>query len=308
MASHVGDGAAPGRTHSAVRPGVWLTDLFLLLMALIWGANFVSVKFGTSVVAPLAFNGLRVGLAAASLVLVGIVSGVTWPSRRDLRHLLLLGVLGNGIYQVLFIEGVAHTRAGDAALVLAASPAFIAVIGRVRGVERVGARGVAGILLSIFGIGLVAFGAPQSAAQRATLWGDLLCLAGAFCWSLYTVLLKPYTHRVDGVALSAVTMVGGALPLIAVASPQIAHTAWSHVPALGWGALAYSSLLALVVAYLFWYHGVKVIGPTRTAMYANLQPLVAVLVAWIAFGDVLTLVQAIGAGCIMLGLVLTRAG
>lgn len=276
-------------------------------MALIWGANYVSVKFGTQVVAPLAFNGTRVAIAAVVLLAIVAASRGVWPSRRDCWHLLLLGVLGNGLYQVLFVEGVAYSRAGDAALLLAVAPAFIALIGRIRGVERVGARGIVGIALSIAGIGLVAYGAPQNGAQHhATLWGDLFCLGGAFCWSLYTVLLQPYTKRIDGLTLSAVTMAGGAVPLLAVASPQIAATAWRHLPPLGWGALAYSSLLALVVAYLFWYHGVKVIGPTRTAMYANLQPVVAVIVAWIAFGDVLSPIQVAGAVAIMGGLVLTR--
>lgn len=306
MASHVGDGAAPGRTESSVHPGVWLTDIQLLVMALIWGANYVSVKFGTEVVAPLAFNGLRVTIAAVVLLAIVAATRGVWPSRRDAWHLVLLGVLGNGLYQVLFVEGVAHSRAGDAALILAVSPAFIALMGRIRGVERVSPRGVIGIALSIVGIGLVAYGAPQTGGQHATLWGDLFCLGGAFCWSLYTVLLQPYTKRIDGLTLSAVTMAGGAVPLLLVASPQIAGTAWGHVPAMGWGALAYSSMLALVLAYLFWYHGVKVIGPTRTAMYANLQPVVAVIVAWLVFGDVLSPVQAAGAGGIMAGLVLTR--
>ena len=53
--------------------------------------------------------------------------------------LLGLGVLGNGIYQFFFVEGIAHTSASDTALVVAASPAFIAIIGRVRGVERISA-------------------------------------------------------------------------------------------------------------------------------------------------------------------------
>ena len=306
MASHAGDGAAPGGTERSVHPGVWLTDIQLLVMALIWGANYVSVKFGTQVVAPLAFNGLRVAIAAIVLLAIVAVARGVWPSRRELWHLLLLGALGNGLYQVLFVEGVAYSRAGDAALLLAVSPAFIALMGRMRGVERVSARGVVGIVLSIAGIGFVAYGAPQTGTGHATLWGDLFCLGGAFCWSLYTVLLQPYTKRIDGLTLSAVTMAGGAAPLLLVASPQIAGTAWGRVPALGWGALAYSSILALVVAYLFWYHGVKVIGPTRTAMYANLQPVVAVVVAWLVFGDVLTPIQAVGAAAIMGGLVLTR--
>lgn len=276
-------------------------------MAIIWGINYTSVKYGTSVLEPLAFNATRVVIAAVALMLICIGGRMRWPSARTVVALLALGVLGNGVYQVLFVEGIARTRAGDAALVLAASPAFIAIIGRVRGVERVGGRGLAGIALSVLGIGLVVFGTEQAHVGQATFLGDLLVLIGCVCWALYTVLLKPYTHDVNGIQLSALTMVGGAIPLMAIATPAVARVQWASVPTLGWISLVYSSLLALVVAYLFWYRGVRVLGPTRTAIYGNLQPVVALLFAWATLGETPTLWQVLGAASIMSGILLTRA-
>jgi drug/metabolite transporter (DMT)-like permease len=134
----------------------------------------------------------------------------------------------------------------------------------------------------------------------------MLVLAACVCWALYTVLLKPYTERVPGIPLSALTMVGGAVPLVLVSLPQVAATPWTALPVSAWGALLYSGLLALAVAYLFWYRGVRVLGPTRSAMYSNLQPVVALVVAWIALGEKPTVIQVLGAVAIMTGLLLTR--
>ena len=64
---------------------------------------------------------------------------------------------------------------------------------------------------------------------------------------------------------------------------------------LTWGAVGYSGVGAIGLAYLFWYRGVHEIGPTRTAMYSNLQPIVAVLVAWVALGEIPTVAQGLGA-------------
>src|SRR5205823_681922 len=156
------DGTTP---RAATRPAFGATDLSLLLMALIWGVNYTSVKYGTGLIAPLAFNGVRVTLAALSLVMVAQVAAAWfgieregWPKRRDAAMLFLLGTLGNGVYQILFVEGIARTRASDAALLISASPAFIAIIGRLRGTERISPRGVVGIALSILGMGLVVVG------------------------------------------------------------------------------------------------------------------------------------------------------
>jgi drug/metabolite transporter (DMT)-like permease len=297
---------AAGRPSEAAPAGFTATDFLLLCMALIWGVNYAVVKFGAGQVAPLVFNGMRVLLA--SIVLVGIVmlGAQAWPRGRTLWALLGLGVLGNGVYQYLFIEGIARTRAGDAALILAAAPAFMAIIGRLRGTEHTGAVGVAGIVLSLTGIGLVVFGDSSGGVRAASITGDLLLLLACLCWSLYTVFLRPYTERVDGITLSTVTMIGGAVPLVLVAIPSLLRTQWGTIGFGAWAALAYSGLFALVIAYLFWYRGVRTLGPTRSAMYANLQPIIALGVAWATLHETPHLLQLVGAACIMGGLLLTR--
>ena len=101
-------------------------------------------------------------------------------------------------------------------------------------------------------------------------------------------------------------MTGGIIPLLIVGAPSLATTNYAAVPAAGWAAVAYSGLLALVVAYLFWYRGVRVLGPTRASMYSNLQPLVAMLAAWPLLGETPRALQLMGAACIVGGLLLTR--
>jgi len=295
----------PGRAAGRARPGVWLTDALLLSMALIWGLNFAVVKFGVRTFAPLAFNGLRVAVAAAALLAIALLTvREPWPSRRDTLRLLGLGVLGNCVYQIFFIEGLALTRAGTAAIVLAASPAFIALIGRLRGSERVPPRGVAGIALSMAGVALVI--ARRAQGGEDTLLGALLVVLGCLCWSFFTVFLQPFTRRVHALHLASLTMLGGALPLLLVATPSLAATDWGVADRAAWGALFYSGIAALVVAYLIWYRGVRVLGPTRTAMYGNLQPAIALGFAWLTLGEVPTVAQGLGTAAIMTGIVLTR--
>src|SRR5918999_986455 len=306
MASIAREVAAPTDETRAARPRFGATDLMMLAVAGIWGANFTVVKYGTLVLAPLAFNGVRVALAAVALTAIALLRRGPRLSARDLATLFAIGVIGNGLYQVLFIEGIARTRASDAALVISAGPAFIALLGWVAGTERVSRRAWVGIALSIAGIGLVVFGGASVAPGQSTLLGNGLVLAGSLCWAIFTVLLKPYTHRVDGVQLSAATMVGGALLLLAVASPSVVAADWETVRFSAWSAIVYSGLAGLVVAYLFWYRGVRVLGPTRTAMYVNLQPVFALLVAWAGLGEQPGLWQICGAASVMVGVLLAR--
>jgi drug/metabolite transporter (DMT)-like permease len=297
----------PASGVAVTRPGVSATDLLLLLMALIWGVNISVVKYGTLHLSPLAYNGVRVAIAAIALLAIGASLREQWPTRRDIVMLLMLGTLGNGLYQLFFIQGVAHTRAGNAALVLAATPAFVALVGWLRGVERIRPRAMLGIAVSIAGMAIVVIGTAPVALGQSTLLGDLLVLSGCICWAAFSVLLNPYAKRVNAIHVSAITMTGGAIPLLLVGAPAIARTEWPAVPGMVWAAIVFSGLGALVIAYLCWYRGIKVLGPTRTAMYGNLQPIVALLFAWLLLHEVPTLLQGVGAVSIITGLLMTRA-
>lgn len=285
---------------------VSVTDLLLLLMALVWGVNFIVVKFGTRVLAPLAFNSTRIALAVVILWAVVVAARLQLPARGDLLGLLGLGVLGNGLYQILFIEGLSRTRASDAALIVSAAPAFIEVVHWFQGGERIGRRGAIGIAVSLAGIALVVSGGARGTAGEGTLLGNALVLGACVCWSLYSVWLKPFTERVNPVALSAVTMSGGLVALLVVSVPALRGTPWAALDIRAWSAVAYSGILALVVAYLFFYRGVRVLGATRTSMYANLQPVVTMTVAAIALHESPHALQLAGAACILGGVVLTR--
>jgi drug/metabolite transporter (DMT)-like permease len=294
--------ATPGQ------PRVWIAELAVIGMALVWGVNYSVIKYGTGVIPPLAYNGVRVTLGAMCLLAIALVWGGTAPNKRDALTIIALGALGNGVYQIFFAEGISRTRAGEAALVVGASPALMALIGRMRGVERVGMRGVVGIVLSITGVGLVVLGAARGGGARGgSLTGDLLVLVGSVCWATYTILLIPYTKRLSGWYILAYSMIGGSLVLVIAGGRAIMSVNWIALPGATWAAILYSSLGALVFAYMLWYRGVKVLGPTRTSLYGNFQTLIALLVAWITLHETPTTWQAVGALTIVGGVLLTRA-
>src|ERR1035437_3291447 len=159
---------------SAAHHSFGLTDLLLLTMAVIWGVNFVVVKYATHIFNPVAFTGLRVGTAAAFLVAFAFARGGFALSRHDVLRLLFLGVIGNGLYQLFFIHGVARTRAGNASLIVGAAPAFIALAARARGMERVKRMTLVGIALSVIGVALVIAGSATSSNGQTTLLGSVL--------------------------------------------------------------------------------------------------------------------------------------
>jgi drug/metabolite transporter (DMT)-like permease len=285
--------------------GLHTTEIGLVAMAVIWGVNFSVMKHGTQMMEPLAFNALRMGVGCAVLMSMALLGAGALPTMADRWRLMGLGVVGHCIYQLFFVSGLARTRAGTAALVVAASPAAVAIVARAFGHERLKPRAVWGIVASITGVMLVV-GASLTTDGTGHLIGDLLVLCAVICWAFYTSGLLPLTKRNEAVQVAAWTLLGGVIPLFAFATPALLRTDWGTIALSTWGAVVYAGVLAMVIAYLFWYRGVHQLGPTRTSMYSNLQPIVAVLFAWVSLGEVPTLVQGIGAASVIGGLYLAR--
>jgi drug/metabolite transporter (DMT)-like permease len=104
----------------------------------------------------------------------------------------------------------------------------------------------------------------------------------------------------------ALTTFTGTPGLIAVGLFEVFGVDWLRIPARAWGALAYSSLLSLIVAYLIWNTSVQKVGSSRTAIYMCLTPLIAAGVAWLTLGERLVPLQGAGAVFIVSGVLMTR--
>lgn len=291
-------------------------DLLMLGAVLIWGINFTAVKFALREFSPLAFNGVRFGLAtvAMSAILVwqaraGRDADLLWLPRRDWLRVALLGILGNTLYQLLFISGMNHTTPANSSLLMATAPIWVAVVGYLLKVERINRLMWGGILLSFLGIiVLVAGGGDRLSLSGSTLPGDFMLLGCAILWAVYTTISKPFLGRYSPLKFTTWTMITGTVPLVLICLPAMVRQDWRAISGVGWGALFFSALLAVVVGYLVWYTSVQRVGNARTAIYSNVTPVFAIAFAWLTLGSTLTWLQGAGAAVVLLGLTLTRRG
>lgn len=282
-------------------------DLAILLLVVIWGVNFSVVKWLLEQFDPLALNGLRFALGA--LVLVPFVvrgGGLARFERRDWLPLIGLGIVGNLVYQILFIYGIDLTLAGNAALMLAMSPVFITLLSAYMRHERIRPAGWCGVAFSTGGIACVLAGTSGIQFGAETLVGDLVMLGAAVAWAVYTVGSSPLVRRYGALPVTGVTMWIGAALLFVVSVPSLASQDWSLVAPLAWTGLVLSGVLAVGLSYVIWHHGVEHLGSARTAVFSNTVPIVALVTAWLALGETPGPLQLVGAALIIAGVLLTR--
>ncbi len=296
-------------------------DLWLALMVAIWGLNLSVLKVVFRQVTPLAVNAVR--FSVSSLAFVGLILWLEgarrWPGAlaRDRRRGLLepgdwprvvgLGLLGHTGYQLCFVLGLNRTTATHSALIFGTSPLVVALLSTWMGHERVGWPIWAGLVSSAAGVALTVSGEQsQSGRALSTLSGDALILTAVLLWACYTVLSKPLLSRYSPLRLTGLSILGGTLPLILVAAPDLARLDWSGVSLTTWAGLAFSTLLAIVLCYVIWYRSVARVGNARTAVYGNLVPVAgAAFAAWL-LSESLSGQLALGAVFIFGGIALTR--
>ncbi len=317
-------------------------DGLLLLMSVIWGVNYSIVKVALREIPPLAFNSLRLGLAsllflatiavcrrrsdAVSLptgegLAVGLsdlrasglsdlVAGAlpvfqrTRISSRDWLLIAAFGLIGHFVYQLCFLFGLDKTTVANSSLILGCSPVVVALLSAALGHEQVKPLHWAGAVLSVLGIYVVVGRGTHLAG--ATLAGDLLTIGGVFCWGVYTVGVRGLLDRHSPLEVTGYSMAIGAVPYVVLGLVELRTLDWHLVHGAAWTALALSAIFALFVAYLIWYTAVQRIGNIRTAMYSNLTPIAALIVAVTWLGERLTRTEIAGAVAILAGMAITR--
>ena len=284
-------------------------------MAAIWGGNYSLIKSALDEVPPLAFNGVRLALASA-LFLVAIRvrsahqagrAGGTRPetlSPRDWRGIVALAVVGQCVYQLLFISALARTSVANSSLIIACTPIFVALISAGLGQERVTPWQWAGAALSAAGIYIVVGGG--AAVTRATIAGDLMMLSAVVCWSASTVGARRLVARMSPLVVTGYSMAIGCAFYLPFAWPAIRRVGWGSVSSHAWWAVALSAVFALCVAYMIWYTALERIGNTRTSVYSNMVPIAAMLVAWLWLGERIGPSKLAGAAAILIGVALTK--
>jgi drug/metabolite transporter (DMT)-like permease len=293
--------------------------VLLVLLVCVWGINYSLLKRVFLEIAPMAFNTLRFGLASVALLggialarrqyRRGRLSDPTFVTPtpvtlRDRLDLVWLGLVGHCLYQLFWSSALARTSVSNSALIMATTPALVATGGAIIGHERLRVLHWIGLALSLAGVIFVV--GSGAALGGATLAGDALMAGAAVCWAIFTIAGSRLMARHSPLYVSGMTTALGTGAYILLALPDLARVSWPAVSALTWGAVAFSGLLSIAASYLIWYAAIQRIGAARTSIYANVVPLVAMVIAAVWLHEPLTLHKIMGAMAVVAGVILTR--
>jgi drug/metabolite transporter (DMT)-like permease len=190
-----------------------------------------------------------------------------------------------------------------AALIVALNPIMVMLFSAWRYGEKIRGFRLTGMLLALTGVLFVISRGRPAAILTAFEWGDFFMLGCPVTWAAYTIAGRNVLRTITPLqATTWASLLGGSMLTIA---------AWfephpTTVPVNVWISLAYLGLVGTVLAFIWYYEGVMMLGVTRTAIFNNLVPVFALLLSVTVLQESVPVYTWIGATLVVAGVVLTN--
>ena len=274
--------------HAKQRMYLWMT-----LLVCLWGLDYSVSKQVLRVFHPL------------TLMFLKYTGGLYCPAglklcfdrkfvfhKRDILLFAGCAVVGQGLYYYCEYTAMDYIPVSMITIVLAFVPVVSILIERIFLGRRSSGRMAVGILVSIIGIILV-LGADMKSLLHGSAWGYLLALGAVLCWNGYNFL----TARAAGRGYSDLSLSFNQLLCTVVLFAP--YAIWSMPPASDFtpaitGSLIYLGLGSAGLGYLILVAGIHQLGPTPSALFANMMPVPTAVFAWIFLGESLSWLQILG--------------
>jgi len=285
------------------QPGLRLVYSKLVLVAIIWGGTFIAGRVAaTEMPAPTAAL-WRYLIACGALLLLSwrLEGGLPVLSRQQWVGVILLGMTGVAAYNLLFMFGLERVPASRGSLIMAFNPVATLLGAALFLGEPLTRYRVAGILLALLGVSIVlGHGHPLQLFTGHVGIGEVALLGCAMAWATYTLLGKRILQGLSPLAATTYAALTG-VAILAIAAALSGDLIVPQASLTGWICLAYLGVFGTAVAFVWFYDGVKVLGPARTAVFINLVPVAAVTLGVLLLGEPLEMSMLSGGVLVILG-------
>jgi drug/metabolite transporter (DMT)-like permease len=283
-----------------------MADLALVLLMAVWGSTFAIVRVlvgeGDSPISPILVVAVRMGIAAALLLVYLALRGANWRSPHLLRDGLVCAALLAGGF-LLQIEGQHRTTASRSGFLTGLLVVFVPLIEFLFFKKRPSLPQIAGVAIAVVGMAVLSKG---GAAGNAQLLGDLLTFGCAVVFAVHIVVLGRVAARHEVLPLLLV-QIGGTGVLAAICGPLVEAQRFRADPRT-LAALAYLAIFATLLAFGVQTWAQRKLSSVRFALISALEPVFAALWAALLIGERLSPLELSGGALIVLGVITGEVG
>ncbi|NIK78193.1 drug/metabolite transporter (DMT)-like permease [Paenibacillus castaneae] len=284
----------------------WLNYVGLVLVAVIWGANFGISRLAMESFNPIVFSVLRFGIAIPFFFLIlkwteGSV-GIPW---RIVPRLALIGLLGITVLEITVMYSIKFTTLANASLLnVAPWPIFAALFAPLFMRESITLRLIVGGAISLVGVSLVILGGSEGFSLTSdNMLGNAMAFGVSIIGALFNLSSMSLMKQYSALRVSTWTITFGLLFMLPLTIGGWSQTDWSALQAGQYLSIGYNVLICTVLAFVVWNTCMFRVGATRSNFFRYAVPAAAVIAGYFMFDEKIALLQMCGAACMAAGLI-----
>ena len=254
----------------------------------IWGGSFASTKYALAQAEPLVIMCLRFLIGMPVLLAGSLMEGSLGCRQRRGR-----GAVSDGISDLLPSDHPElcneNGGAANANWMMIATPALVAILGRIFLKERISPKGICGMILAAVGVGIV-IGRGTIVTSRSGgfgTWGDAIMLLSVLNWAVFLVISRRVLKKDLPPAFAIFWEMLFSL-MSAIPFAYIMGSDFSAIPTFTagtWGALIFLGAFSSALAYILWFRALSIFTVARVAVFQFLQPIAGVVMAYFLVGE-----------------------
>jgi drug/metabolite transporter (DMT)-like permease len=273
----------------------------VLVSIVFWSSAFAGIRSALLNYSPGHLALLRFLVASGVLVIYAVCNHMSIPNLRDIPKIMFLGFLGITVYHVALNYGEISVTAGSASLLIASTPALTALFAVIFLKEKMSRWGWVGIVISFFGVFLVALGEGSSLQFN---FGAMLILIAALSSSAYFVLQKPLLEKYGALPMTTYVICSGTFFMLVFLPglPQAVLLAPLHSTF----SVAYLGVFPGALAYVTWTQALSKTPVSLVSSFLYLSPVLAIFIAWVLLNEMPSLISLVGGGIAILGVMIVN--
>jgi drug/metabolite transporter (DMT)-like permease len=279
------------------------------IVCVVWGTTYLFIRIALETIPPLLLTATRFTVAGLIMLLIAKLRGERIPREfRTLANLAFVGFLMVGVGNLSVVWAEQWVPSGLAALLVATAPFWMAIIEAFRsGGERVDLRGGIGMLIGFIGVAMLVTpgGGMTTKWSLPFILGALAIQVGGACWQYGSAHGKYQLKHVPLLSSAALQMLFGGL-ILTIVGLAVGEASRFVLTPRTLGALVYLTIFGSIIAYSSYVFALAHMRTTHTALYAYVNPVVAVFLGWLILGEALTWVSVVAMVVILAGVALVQ--
>ena len=273
------------------------TKISILLAVVLWASAFVGIRAGMREFSP---GGLALfRYLTASAVMAMIYARQPKQSAMTAREtllLLLVGIIGIGIYNITLNYGEQTISSGVASFIISQSPILTAIFAVIVLGEEITPLRILGFMISVIGVILITYGQIGKVG-----WGEGIgfILIATLTGSCYTIMQKPFLKKCSPIQAASYAIWGGTLFLMIYVfklRSDLQHVSWRAI-----AIVVYLGVFPAAVAYAAWSYALSKLPAAQAVSYLYFTPFVATMIGWLWLNEVPTMASLFGGVIAVIG-------